>query len=145
MPSRRLEQLGDQIRDELSDLMRRELRDPGLSGIVSITEVDVSTDLKYARVYVSALGGEEERQSAVAALTRASGFLRRELGKRMHIRQIPELQFRPDASLERGDRILGILRQIEAERAAPASDGATPPDEGAASDGEALADADKEP
>ena len=129
MPSRRLEQLGDQIRDELSDLMRRELRDPGLTGIVSITEVEVSTDLKYARVFVSALGGEEERGAAVTALTRAAGFLRRELGKRLHIRQIPELQFRPDASLERGERILGILREIgnESKAATPAEESAADP------------------
>jgi ribosome-binding factor A len=137
MPSRRLDQLGDQIRDEVADLMRRELRDPGLSGIVSITEVEVSTDLKYARVFVSALGGDEERQAAVAALTRAAGFLRRELGKRLHIRQIPELLFRPDASLERGERILGLLRQIESER------GSAPAPDGASSDGEG--DSDREP
>ena len=130
MPSRRLEQLGDQIRDELSELMRRELRDPGLSGIVSITDVELTNDLKYARIYVSALGGEEERNAAVAALTRAAGFLRRELGKRLHIRQIPELQFRPDASLERGDRILGLIRQLEAERGTQ-PDPEPPPSDGA--------------
>ncbi len=133
MPTRprRLEQLSDQIRDELSDLMRRELRDPGLNGVISITDVELTTDLKYARVYVSALGGEEERNQAVAALTRAAGFLRHELGKRLHIRQIPELQFRPDASLERGDRILGLIRQLEAERSAP-SQPEDPPSDGAA-------------
>ncbi len=134
MPTRprRLEQLGDQIRDELSDLMRRELRDPGLNGVVSITDVELTSDLKYARVYVSALGGEEERNAAVAALTRAAGFLRRELGKRLHIRQIPELQFRPDASLERGERILGLIRQIEAERDAPDEPQSPPSSEGTA-------------
>lgn len=126
MPSRRLEQLGDQIRDELSDLMRRELRDPGLTGIVSITEVELTADLKYARAFVSALGGEEERQNAVAALTRAAGFLRRELGKRLHIRHIPELLFLPDESLERGDRILGLIREIGRERdAAPVPEATT--------------------
>jgi ribosome-binding factor A len=123
MPSRRLDQLNVQLREEISDLIRREVRDPGLPGIVSITSVDISPDLRHARVYVSALGGDEERNRAVAALQRAAGFIRHGLGERLTLRYIPELTFRPDVSIERGERIMGLLRDIARESPAAAEPG----------------------
>ncbi len=115
MPSRRVERLNEQFRAEISELIRRELRDPGLTGLVSITTVDLSPDLRHARVYFSALGGEEERRRALAALQRAAGYLRHELAGRLTLRHVPELLFRPDTSLERGERIMGLLREIREE------------------------------
>lgn len=115
MASRRLERLNEQLRAEISDLVARELRDPGLSGLVTITAVETSPDLHHARVYASTLGGEEERGRIIAALQRAAGFLRRKLAERLSIRHVPELSFRPDVSIERGERIMRLLRGIRDE------------------------------
>jgi ribosome-binding factor A len=115
MPSRRLEMLNRQFRQEISELIGRVLRDPGLGGVVSITTVDISPDLRHARVYFSVLGGEEERQRVQSALTRAAGFLRHELAHRLTLRTMPELAFHPDVSIERGERIMELLREVEHE------------------------------
>ncbi len=122
MASRRLERLSEQFREEISELIRRELRDPGLSGVVSITGVELDQDLRHARVYVSALGSDDDRARAVAALQRAAGFIRRELAHRVPVKHIPDLAFKPDISIERGDRILGLLREIEREERGRAVD-----------------------
>ena len=115
MAPRRLERINELIRDEISDLIRREIRDPRLSGLVSITDVETSPDIRYARVYVSVLGPEEERKAAMQALKNASGFLRKELGGRLNLRRTPQLSFSLDVSLERGARIMELIRQIERE------------------------------
>lgn len=107
--SRRTERLNDQLREEISDLILRELKDPGIAGLVGITEVDVAPDLSYARVFVSVLGSEEERASTLRALAKGAGFVRRSLRRRLSIRRIPELAFLADDSLERGARILSLL------------------------------------
>jgi ribosome-binding factor A len=107
--SRRTERLNDQLREEISDLLQRELRDPRIGGLVSITEVDVAPDLSHAKVFVSVLGTPEEKASTLAALHAAAGFVRRELRRRLTIRRMPELTFLPDDSMERGARILSLL------------------------------------
>ena len=94
--SRRSEQVAEEIRRHVSALLLTEMRDPRV-GMATVTAVEVSNDLKYARVYVSILGGEEERES-LAALRKATGFLRMELGKRMVLRYLPELRFEADRS-----------------------------------------------
>jgi ribosome-binding factor A len=113
--SRRTDQLGQFIRDELSDIMRRSMSDPRLHGVVSITRVVLTPDLRHAKVHISALGGAAEREQAVTALTGAAGFLRRELAGRLRVRYIPDLSFLPDDSLEHGTHIRSLLRQVEAE------------------------------
>jgi ribosome-binding factor A len=113
--SRRVDQLGQLIRDELSDMMRRMMSDPRVHGVVSITRVELTPDLRHARVRISALGGAAEREQAVAALTGAAGFLRRELAGRLRVRYTPDLSFVPDDSLEHGTHIMSLLRQVEAE------------------------------
>jgi ribosome-binding factor A len=107
--SRRTERLNDQLREEISDLVQHQLKDPGIAGLVGIVEVDVAPDLSHARVFVSVLGSEEERASTMRALGKSAGFLRRELLRRLRIRRIPELAFLPDDSIERGARILSLL------------------------------------
>lgn len=122
MPSRRIEALNAQFREEISQIMQRELRDPALTGLVSITTVEVSPDLSFAKVYVSALGTEVDRQRAVEVLRHASRFIRHQLAQRLTLRHTPQLDFRADESLERGERILDLLRQAKQQ-----SVGATPP------------------
>jgi ribosome-binding factor A len=110
--------VGERIREELSLLLQRKVRDPGLSSI-TVTEVSVTPDLKIAHVNYSALVGPEERKSVAQALRRSSGFLRRELGKVLDLRYAPELQFHYDDSFERGARIDEILRGIAGGKEEP--------------------------
>lgn len=111
--SRRTERINDLLREEISALVQREMKDPRLAGLVSITEVDVSPDLRQAKVYVSVLGSDEERSSTFRALGAASHFLERELRRRLTIRRMPELHFQQDDSIERGTRILELLDKAQ--------------------------------
>jgi len=122
MASRRLDRLNEQLRQEISQLISRVLRDPRLAGVVSITTVEVSPDLRHARVYFSVLGGEEERGRVLAALQGAAGFLRHELASRLTLRHVPELTFKPDISIERGERIMELLREVGHEQRAEPGD-----------------------
>ena len=109
--SRRSERVADLVRAEISRLVLLEAHDPELKK-VTITDVIMPADLRSARVYFSALGGEAERTEALAALDRASGFLRREVGRRCQLRFAPELHFFADRSIERGARIEDILAEV---------------------------------
>jgi len=133
VPSRRIQRINEIIRDELADLLRREVRDPALGGLISITGVETTTDLRTARVYVSVLGDEEEARATVQRLQNAARFLRGLLGERIRIRHTPELEFRYDSSIARGARIMGLLRQIREEGENRGS-GAAPETESAAPD-----------
>lgn len=117
MPSRRIERVNDLIRSELSELIGRELKDPRVAGLVSLTEVETTSDLRHARVFVSVFGSEEERKSTLTALRHAAGFLRHEVAQRVTLRTVPELEFQLDHSLEQGDRILRLLKQVQPEPA----------------------------
>jgi ribosome-binding factor A len=115
--TRRTERLNDLLREEISDLLRREMKDPRLGGLITITEVDVSPDLRMAKVYVSVMGSDEEKASTFKALRAASRFLQRELLRRVSIRRMPELSFLRDNSLEQGARILELLNKTHDEEA----------------------------
>jgi ribosome-binding factor A len=103
--------VGEMLREELTDIIRREVKDPRV-GFMSITRVDVPTDLRSARVYVSVLGDESERSATLTALRSASGFIRHHLKPRLRMRQIPELEFRDDRSMEYADHIARTLRDL---------------------------------
>lgn len=118
MPSRRREQLADFLRDEISEIIRRELKDPRL-GFTSITRVELSPDLRYARVFVSVLGPEEDLEATLKALSSAAGFIRRLLLPRMHVRHVPELTFRSDRSMEHAEQIARTLNEIRGELQSP--------------------------
>ena len=113
MTSRRILRLNEAIREELAELLRREMRDPRLGALITITEVDTSPDLALAHVYVSVLGSDEETSEAVRALRHAAGYLKRELGDRLRLRRVPTLDFRLDPSLARGARVMQLLREID--------------------------------
>ncbi len=104
----RRQRMGDQLRVELAELIQREVRDPRV-GFVTVTEVRMSGDLKYARVYVSILGNAEQKEESLAALARASGFLKAQIGKRMKFRQMPELRFVVDDTLDHAEHIDALL------------------------------------
>lgn len=113
MPSNRIGRINEEIQRELSDQLRR-LKDPRVSatGMVSITRVDTTGDLRYARIYVSTLDKARETE-VLKGLKSAAGFLRRELGHALQLRYTPELQFIADDSIQHGAHILEILRQVE--------------------------------
>jgi ribosome-binding factor A len=113
--SRRIEQVNDFLRKEIANLIREE-RDELRLQLVSVTEVQTSPDLRHARVYISTLGGEREREAAVETLRRQSRHLRHLLAPRITFRSVPELDFRADSSLEAGAAVLRALNAVEHER-----------------------------
>src|SRR5688572_753804 len=113
--SRRTERVNDLIRDELSDLMLREVRDPRLGGLISITRVDVSPDLYNARVDVSVMGEPTEQAEALRALNTAASFFHRELKQRLQIRRVPFLVFRLDTSIQEGAEVLAMIDEVTRE------------------------------
>ena len=113
--SQRTDRLDSQIRAELMELLQREMKDPRI-GFATITRVETARDLGSARVWVSVLGTPEEQGAAVKALTDAAPWLRRQLGERLTLRHIPQLVIRHDDSIESGDRVLRLLREIEEGR-----------------------------
>ena len=115
--SQRPTRVGEQIREDLTELLAREVHDPGI-GFLTITRVQVTADLQIARVYYTTLGDAQARKETRRALERATPFLRRQLGRRLRLRRIPELQFFFDESIERQDRIERILQELQAERSA---------------------------
>lgn len=113
MSRRRIERVNHLLREELASLLLRSAKDPRLAP-VSIMAVKATPDLKYATVYVRA-GGEEALADALRGLESAEGYLRRELGRRLHLRRIPELSFEADRTLEHAHRIETLLRQVRPE------------------------------
>lgn len=109
--SRRSQRVADLVRAEISSLVLIEAHDPDLRR-VTITDVEMPSDLRSARVFFSCLGGDEEREKAALALRRAAGYLRREVGQRCKLRYAPELHFVSDRSLERGARIEELLHEV---------------------------------
>jgi ribosome-binding factor A len=103
--------VADQIRQELTGLIAREVRDPGV-GFITITDVKVSADLQVARAYYTTMGDEKARAQTRKALERATPFLRRAVGQRLQLRRVPELHFHFDQSVERGDRIERIIQDL---------------------------------
>ena len=113
MASNRISRINEEIQRELSDQFRR-LKDPRVSqtGMVSITRVDTTGDLRYARIYVSALDKSQEKE-VLKGLKSAAGFLRRELGRSLQLRYTPELQWQEDDSIVHGAHILDILSKLD--------------------------------
>jgi ribosome-binding factor A len=113
--SHRPARVGDRIRQELSNLLSRgAVHDPGI-GFVTITRVTVSADLQVARVYYTTLGDEAARRDTAKALARATPFLRRQVGGRLQLRRVPEMEFRFDESIGHQDRVEQILRELQEE------------------------------
>ena len=111
----RIERVNSLIRQEISELLSRQVKDPRIGGFVIITEVATAADLKYAKVFVSCLGNRGEKQEILRVLAAASGFFRNELAKRLRLRYIPELSFHWDDSIERGAHLLDLINKVSGE------------------------------
>ena len=114
MPSYKIDRTAEDIRREIAAIMR-ELKDPRIKGLLTVVNVEVNSDATYAKVYVSAMEGIETAKTAVKGLTSATGYIRREIGKRLHLRKTPELKFIADDSIETGMKITGMLNSIITE------------------------------
>lgn len=125
MQGKRIERVNQLIKEEISALLQRGLKDPRI-GFVTVIEVEVSKDLSHAKVYVSILGSEAEWRATLTALESASGFIRHQLRRHLRLRVIPSLLFRPDRSMAHAARIQGLLAELDAGATA---EGPTPPDE----------------
>lgn len=150
------------IEEVVGELLQREIRDPRVAGLTSVTRVEVTPDVRFAKIYVSVMGSEEERVATIRALEHATGFVRSKLGEELTIRHVPAVSFQLDRSLEQGDRVLALINQValatkalDAQAAAtsspesPGASGAPPavpelapssitaPDAGAAADADA--------
>lgn len=118
MANRRMSRINNLLREEIAELLAREVKDEALhSALISITEVDTSPDLRAAKVYFSVYGDEGSIELAQRHLRHAAGFLRHELRGRLDLRHTPQLEFVFDQSIARGDRIMRLIRGIEHDRA----------------------------
>ena len=107
--TRRTERVNELLRHELSQLIGRDLKDPRLAGIVTVTIVETSNDLKRARVSVSVMGSPKVKEATMRGITSASGYMRRELAKRLSLKYVPDLSFVLDDSLDQADHIYRLL------------------------------------
>ncbi len=103
--------VGEQIKKEMTEILQRDLKDPRI-GFVTVTGVDVTGDLQQATVYITVLGSDEQKESTLQGLSKATGFIRSEIGKRIRLRKTPELLFKFDESIEYGNKIASLLGEI---------------------------------
>jgi len=118
MDELRAERVARALRREISDILRHELKDPRI-GFVSITEVELSSDLRQAKVYCSVLGEPEEKRKALQGLRSATGFVRAEVAHRIRLRHAPDLVFLLDDSIERGVRVVSLMTKLSEEEGPP--------------------------
>lgn len=104
-----IERVNSLIRQEISELLQRQVKDPRLGNFITVTAVDTSSDMRHAKVFVSRFEGQEEKKETLGVLASAAGFFRKELAARLKLRRIPELSFQWDDSLERGDHLLQLI------------------------------------
>jgi len=110
--TRRTERISSVIQQEISLLLREQVNDPRLNSLISITRVSTSPDLQHAKVFISALGDEINKDDILEGFTAASGFLRRQLANRLSLKHMPELSFLFDDSIERGAEVLKLIEQV---------------------------------
>ena len=118
---KRTDRVSDQIRMEIADILMRKVKDPRV-GFVTVTAVDVTADLKQAWVYVTVLQQGAQETGTLEALSRAEGFIRGELGRRLKLRYVPTLTFAKDTSVDRVTRVMSLLDQVQPRPAGPGVD-----------------------
>ena len=111
----RIERVNNLIRREISELLQRQVKDPRLGNFVIVTEVSASSDLRYAKIFVSCISSSVKKQEVLNGLAAASGFLRNELARRLRLRHVPELNFQWDDSIERGTQLLELIDQVSTD------------------------------
>jgi ribosome-binding factor A len=112
----RQERIGELIRDEVSLILRKKINDPRV-GFASITRVDVTDDIKHAKIFVSVYGSDEEKRATMEGLQSAKGFIRALLASALDVRAVPEISFNLDSSIEKASRVFEIMRALEQEKA----------------------------
>ncbi|TXL67721.1 30S ribosome-binding factor RbfA [Cerasibacillus terrae] len=112
MSKLRANRVAEQMKKELGDILTRKIKDPRI-GFVTVTDVEVTSDLQQAKIFISILGDDEEKQETLLGLTKAKGFIRSEIGRRIRLRKTPEITFEYDEALEYGNHIEKILRQLK--------------------------------
>ena len=108
----RTNRIGEEIKKLVSHLIRNELKDPRISNLTSVVDVDVTRDLRYANIFVSVYGTQEEKESTIDGLTKAAGFVRKEIGKSLKLRYTPEPIFKMDTSIEKGLYISSLINKV---------------------------------
>lgn len=111
MAHRRVERVAEAIKEEVSLIIQKDVKDPRI-GFLTVTAVELSDDLRYVKIFISAYGGQEEKIKSLKGLQSATRFIRREVGRRVKLRYTPEIIFKWDESMEKGARINELLRQI---------------------------------
>jgi ribosome-binding factor A len=111
----RIRRVAEQIKKDVSAIIASEIKDPRVAGLTSITDVELTKDLRYASIYVSIFGTEAEKEETLQTLIRASGFIRSEIGRRIRLRYTPEISFYLDSSLEYGAHIERVIRSLKEE------------------------------
>ncbi|MDT9023966.1 MULTISPECIES: 30S ribosome-binding factor RbfA [Rossellomorea] len=112
--SHRANRVSEQMKKELSDIIGRKIKDPRI-GFVTVTDVQVTGDLQQAKVYITVLGGEDQRENTLKGLAKAKGFIRSEVGQRIRLRKTPEIIFEFDESIDYGNHIETLLRKVQDE------------------------------
>lgn len=112
MNIKRVARISEEIKKIVSGLLLTDLKDPRISSMTSITEVDVSNDLSYAKIYVSVLGDEEQKQDTLEGLNSAKGFVRKEISKNVKLRHTPQPRFLLDESIERGMELTKLIEKV---------------------------------
>ncbi|AHF07516.1 30S ribosome-binding factor RbfA [Desulfitobacterium metallireducens] len=115
MAKHRASRLGETLKEEISQMIREEIKDPRI-GFVTVTSVEVAADLGHAKVFVSVLGDSQQGKDSLTALNRAAGFVRSEIGKRIRLRHVPEIVFKYDSSIEYGAHIAELLHEVHTEK-----------------------------
>lgn len=115
MSENRIRRVAEQIKKDLSQIINKQIKDPRVSAITSITDVQLSRDLRYASIYVSIYGSDIEKEETLQTLVRASGFIRSEIGRRIRLRYTPEINFYLDNSIEYGAHIEKVLKSLKEE------------------------------
>ena len=111
MAELRANRVAEQMKKELGEILTTKMKDPRI-GFITVTDVEVTGDLQQATVFISVLGNEKEKQDTLLGLTKAKGFIRSEIGKRIRLRKTPEITFEFDEAYEYGSRIESILRDL---------------------------------
>lgn len=112
MAKHRMDRVSEEVKKTVSDIIRNDLNDPRISKFCSVVSAEVTSDLRYAKVFVSVLGNEEEMKSTLKGLNSAAGFVRRELGRNIELRYSPEVIFELDRSIEHGAHISKLLNEV---------------------------------
>lgn len=117
--ARRPDRVAEAIREEVATFLAERVKDPRIQGLVTVTGVDVTRDLRHARVYVSVMGSDSEKAATMEGLASLAGHLRSLLGRSMRLRVAPEIEFRADPSIERAARIESLLAQVRSQQPPP--------------------------